>query len=521
VQRLVVALTTLLSLTAAVVLGAYLFVFAAQPDRAARAVPADTAVYATLYLQPSTGQKLNLAELMSHVPGFADSASLDTKIHEITARFLGQAGIDYEADVRPWLGDQVALSVQPDGVDPEQADVLVVIDVRDRVAADAALDRIAGDLGLAPQAETHEGVALSVTADTSWALLEDVLLVGSSADAVRGGLDADAGRIDSLADSGAFADAMAEVAADHLASMFVDLEAFGTAAGLGEQLGGYRTASLALLVEPTGLRVQGSAPFDAEAASDQANEAFALSSEPSSLGQWMPASTQAELVVFGLSQSLQAIEDEVGGAEGGEEIIALLTQLRVGAAFGLGINLDADVLPLLDRETALAISGLEGTLPTGQLLLRPSDPDGAAAALERIRAALVERGAASDTHELAGTTVTSVAVPELGTVSYAISEGVVVLGLRPEDVETALTARTSGTSLAADERYTSAWELAGDRGGNEIWLDVGALVDAAGDELGVTGEARDILLQAGALAMTAPARPDEARSDFHVVLTVR
>jgi hypothetical protein len=37
----------------------------------------------------------------------------------------------------------------------------------------------------------------------------------------------------------------------------------------------------------------------------------------------------------------------------------------------------------------------------------------------------------------------------------------------------------------------------------------------------VTGEARDILLEAGALAMTAPARLDEARSDFHVVLTVR
>jgi len=98
---------------------------------------------------------------------------------------------------------------------------------------------------------------------------------------------------------------------------------------------------------------------------------------------------------------------------------------------------------------------------------------------------------------------------------------VVVLGLSAEDVGAALAARASGESLAADRRYTTSWELAGDRGGNELWLDVGALVDAAGDELGVTGEARDILLQAGALAMTVPARPDEARSDFHVVLTLR
>ena len=520
-HRLVIALTTFLSLTAAVVVGAYLFVFAAQSDRAARAVPADTAVYATLYLQPSTGQKLNLSQLMSNVPGFADPALLDQKIHEITARFFGQAGIDYEADVRPWLGDQVALSVQPDGVDPQQADVLIVIDVADRATADAALERSASDLGLVVGSEDHAGASLSVSADASWALLDDILLVGSSADAVRGGLDADAGRVGSLAGSPAFRGAMDDVAADHLASMFVNLEAFASSAGLGEQLGGYRTASLALLVEPNGLRLEGSAPFDAEAASDHANEAFALSSEPSSLAEWMPATTQAEVVVFGLSQSLQAAEDEIGGAEGGEEIVGLLTQVRAIAALGLGINLDADVLPLFDRETAVAITGLEDMLPAGQLLLRPSDADAAAAALERMRAALEERGATSTTQQVAGATVTSVAVPELGTVSYAIADGVVVAGLSAEDVGAALAARATGDSLAADDRYTSSWELAGDRGGNELWLDVGALVDAAGDELGVTGEARDILLQADALAMTIPARPDEARSDFHVVLTVR
>jgi hypothetical protein len=138
-----------------------------------------------------------------------------------------------------------------------------------------------------------------------------------------------------------------------------------------------------------------------------------------------------------------------------------------------------------------------------------------------MRAALEERGAAATTEQVGAATVTSVAVPELGMVSYAVSEGIVVIGLSAVDVAAALEARGDGRSLAADSRYTQAWELAGSHGGNELWLDVGALVDGAGEELGVTGEARDILLQAGALAMTAPARPDEARSDFHVVLTVR
>ncbi|HSM37719.1 MAG TPA: hypothetical protein VK838_00155, partial [Candidatus Limnocylindrales bacterium] len=94
-HRLVVALTTLLTLVGVVVVAGYLLLFAAQADRAARAVPADASAYATLYLQPSTGQKLNLQSLLGRVPGFADPSSLDQKIHEITARLLGDAGLDY------------------------------------------------------------------------------------------------------------------------------------------------------------------------------------------------------------------------------------------------------------------------------------------------------------------------------------------------------------------------------------------------------------------------------------------
>ena len=104
-QRLAIALTTLLTLVGAAVVTGYLFVFAVGTDRAAGAVPSDATAYVTVYLQPSTGQKMNLATLLGHVPGFADAAGLDQKLHEISARFLGQAGIDYEADVRPWIGN--------------------------------------------------------------------------------------------------------------------------------------------------------------------------------------------------------------------------------------------------------------------------------------------------------------------------------------------------------------------------------------------------------------------------------
>ncbi len=121
--------------------------------------------------------------------------------------------------------------------------------------------------------------------------------------------------------------------------------------------------------------------------------------------------------------------------------------------------------------------------------------------------------------EAAGLTITTVEVPQVGSVSWAVSDGVIVAGLTAEDVAAALAAHASGQTLAANARYRAAWELAGDRGGNEAFVDIGAIVDASDDALGTTGDARDILLTVGALGLTAPAR--DGNTELHIVLTVR
>ncbi|MGH2455932.1 MAG: DUF3352 domain-containing protein [Candidatus Limnocylindria bacterium] len=513
-QRLVVALTTLLGLTGIVVVAGYLFLFAAGTDRAARAAPADTVAYVTVYLQPSSGQKMNLANLLGRVPGFADAASLDQKIHEISARLLGDAGLDYEGDLRPWLGNQLALAIAPGTPDAVlQPRAVLLVAVRDPEAAGAALQRLAPG-----QSSTYEGEEIVSGADRAWALLDDLLVMGQDAAAVRAALNADAGRDASLSGQAGFAAAMRRLPADHLAAAYLDLSGIAAAAGAEEQLDGYSTASFALLAENEGLRVAGSAPFDADAASAAAREAFALASEPSSLAEWMPADTQAELVVFGLSQSFAAAEEQLGG-RGSEPIADALNQLRAVAALGLGINVDDDLLPLFDRDAAIALGGLDGSSPDGLLLLRPSDPDAAQASLDRLRDALRDRGASVEETDVDGETITLLRVPDLGTVAFAVRDGVIVAGLGADQVGEALRARADGSSLAATDRYRTAWELAGTRGGNEAFVDVAAVVDATGDALGISGEVGDILREIGALAITTPARDDQ--SELHVVLTVR
>ena len=114
-HRLVIALVTLIGLTAAAFVAAHLFLFPASTDRAAALAPANSAFYINIYLQPSTGQQMNLSGLIGRLPGFADDATLDEKVDQVVQNLLSGSGIDYRAQVKPWLGNQVAIAGWPGG----------------------------------------------------------------------------------------------------------------------------------------------------------------------------------------------------------------------------------------------------------------------------------------------------------------------------------------------------------------------------------------------------------------------
>jgi hypothetical protein len=518
VRRLVVALTALLAMVGAVVVVGYLLLFTAVADRAARATPADAAIYLKVYLQPSSGQKLNLLGLVGHLPGFRDDATLEEKIHEVAQRLLGEIGIDYAANLRPWLGGQVALAVAvPDeaGGSPQ---LLVLAAVGDAAVARLAVPLLMVRDGVTYAAEAYRGHEAMMSDGISYALLDDLLVVADTPGRLRAALDAEADTIPSLADSPAFGAAMRTVPADHLASLYVDL---GQVAGLdaGGQLGGFATAALALTAEVDGLHLDGNVPFATEDASEAARAAFALGSKTTSLAAWMPRTTTAELGLFGLQQSLVDLEAEVGGDSALAPALDALSQLRLIAGVGLGINADRDLLPLFDGEAAVALMELDPATPHGLLLLRPSDPVTARAALDRMRDALVERGSSTSIVRAAGTTITSLAVPQVGRLSYALLDGVVLAGLDPADLAAALEAHSSGATLATDPRYAPTFEIAGAHLGTELWADIPDLLDAASGIVDPGDELRDILHQIGELAMSASTVGDQL--EIHAVLTVR
>jgi hypothetical protein len=344
-----------------------------------------------------------------------------------------------------------------------------------------------------------------------------MVVIGENADAIHAVIDVDGGA-DSLADRADFVATMDGLQPDHLASAFIDLAALTDVIGLSDQVSGVSTAGAVLVAEPEGLRLSASAPFDRDEATPSDAAGFALGGEPSSLVEWMPPDTIAEAVVFGLGQTLEDAEAALGVAPEGEEIAGALDTIRALAAFALGIDLDADLLPLLDREVAVAVRGIEGGLPSGQILLRPSDPAAATDALDRVASALSGVGATRTTEEIGAEEVTILSLPDTGEVAYAEVDGIVILGFGSDDVAAAIEAHASGDSLGTSERYTATFDVAGTRAGTEAFVDVGAVVDLLGDPIELPDDARDILLQVGTLGITAPSRNHQI--EFHAVLTV-
>jgi hypothetical protein len=516
-HRLVIALTTLLTLAGGTFLAAYLLLFAGVTDRAAAIAPADTIAYANLYLQPSTAQQMRLGALIGRLPGFEDASTLDEKIDEVAQNLLSSAGIDYRDDVRPWLGNQASIAVLPatDGGEPRPIAFLAVTDPQE---AEAALARTAAQQESEIMTADHEGTEVSATDGAAWAFVDELLVISPTADAVEASIDVSGGDA-SLADSAGFREAMAELPSDHLASVYADLSRAAQLAGSETELSGWSVAGAALVAEEHGLRLVGAAPFDEAAATASARAGLALASEPSTLVEWMPADTQGEAVIFGLHHVIDDAEAAAAGVDEGETFTDALSSLRALVAFGLGLDLDNDIMPLLDREAAVAISGISDGVPSGQILLHPTDPDAAADVLQRLTDGLEGLGASIATRPAGERAeITTIDVPEFGGAAFALHDGVVIIGLNADDVAAAIDANETGDNLAATDAYVRTFELAGERAGNELYLDVGAALEATQAAAELPADARDILNQLGTIGFTAPSADD--RIQFRAVLTV-
>ena len=216
---------------------------AGAPSATAHYVPADTGMYAEIRLDLPGDQHDNLAAFMSHFPGFADQAAFQQKLDEslnsvLNSRSNGQ--LDWNNDVKPWFGGQVAVFGTLNTAHMSQAmsgtsasssmmtsasDSVIALTVTDKAKLQSVIDVHIGNSQVA--STDYQGQQIKTIAQpggtsmsVSYVVTDDALLVAPSIDLIKEALDVKAGQKPALADDSYYLQQLGTLHADRLATMY-------------------------------------------------------------------------------------------------------------------------------------------------------------------------------------------------------------------------------------------------------------------------------------------------------------
>ena len=110
-----------------------------ESNKAAALVPQDALAYVSLAVDPSDSQKSDIDAILSKFPK-ASKKTFDAAKDDALTKAVKNLGLDYQADVKPWLGDELAIAVMPNGATPSPVGL---IKSKDDAQATAALQKAA------------------------------------------------------------------------------------------------------------------------------------------------------------------------------------------------------------------------------------------------------------------------------------------------------------------------------------------------------------------------------------------
>jgi len=465
--------------------------------------PADSVMYGEARLDLPGNQGTELAKVMSAFPGFDDQAAFPVKLGEVMDQLVGKATDDrmsYTGDIEPWFNGQLAASVgalpsSPD--DPGDIRVALLAGVKDADKAAAWTAKAVADEGGATSTEDYRGVTITLVEPSGlageiahvkagFAVVGPVLAVGDEA-SLKAVIDTE-GKT-GLPTNDQFKAANASVSGDRLGFIYYDL------ATVMRQLGSLAGDSLDAAV-PQALLDQVpdwvAATFRAEDSafvmdartphSDAARPAAEVK-----LPGHLPASTIALIEGQDLGAALADLKDQLAQVDELKDAVGQLDD-------ALGLVGGFDALTGWMGEAGIALADVNGSL-TGGIVVAPTDPTAAERLFNQLKSFAQlggeQAGISVSEESYAGTTITVLDLSGLGglagamtdgsvdlpadlTISYAVTDDVVVLGYGTDFVKAVLDAPASG-SLADDARFADALGRVGATNAGLDWLDIRAI----------------------------------------------
>ena len=214
--------------------------FFATGSQPAEALPASTIAYFSVDLDPSGGQKIEAIKTLRKFPGFTDKINLQTdddlreRVFEEITSSGGCEGLDYAADVKPWLGSRAAFAAVDLG--EAQPAPVGVIQVTDAGKAEAGVAKLVDTCGGTGGGGSDAGAGSDVG---GWVVDGDWMVLAETTEIAQQVVDAAAGS--TLADDASYDQWTGEAGDGGFMSMYVAKAAaqyLDDAAGMGSMFGG-------------------------------------------------------------------------------------------------------------------------------------------------------------------------------------------------------------------------------------------------------------------------------------------
>ena len=195
--------------------------FAPATDHAVELVPREAAVYASVFLKPSTSQRQALKTILDAFPSSDTDEEARELFETVLDEVLAGTELDYATDVKPWLGEELAgfgLAPSNGGSDPDGA---VILETRDADQAINAVDKALATKGEPGVLRTYREVEYREYEGAVAGVVEGFLVVGSQR-AFEKAVDATGDGARTLAERSEYLEALEALPEDRLAFFFID-----------------------------------------------------------------------------------------------------------------------------------------------------------------------------------------------------------------------------------------------------------------------------------------------------------
>jgi hypothetical protein len=491
--RLLVPLGVVIAVVVAAAIALALNSGQQPPDTvAATLMPADALAYVNVSADPGRDAvKRGLAVAR----GFPIYGSASTSIlGRLSAIVSGGARASFATDIKPWLGDEVALGVL--NTTTATAGSLTLLSVSNRARALAFLQRSG-----ATAVGAYRGIQLlHYPTGTELAFIKNFLALGQDA-SVRAAIDVSEGAAPSLASAAGYSRAAAGEPDDRV------LDAYISAAGVRRLLtprGGALAALATLIYSPALEGVTLSISPQSNGARLRLHSALdptlaRLSHTGSSdfkptLPGLLPSGSQLLFDVSGLANVAPRVLSAVAMVGIGGQIEPLLA--RLGSALAAeGVNVHA-VSSLFSGENAVAITSTASLAPALTVITRTSNEASARQQLAQLEVPLSQLFPAPSSGpgqaplfndiEVDGVTVHRLSLTQGLQLNYAVFNGLAVLSTSRDGIASVISHQRS---LADDPQFKAATANRPARVTSLLFLDFRQLL-SLGEQIGLTGKAR-------------------------------